>query len=311
MRLWFIGGGSFAARCLEALVRRLPVELVVTGTPTRGGRGMAEIPSRVEERALALGLPLERTGPLGENEPLLTALAANPPDAILVVDFAQLIREPFLSVPRWGCLNVHPSLLPRWRGAAPVPRSLMDGDVRTGVTVFRLTPEMDAGPILRQAAVEVGAGETATELYDRLSALGAEIAAAGLSALESAGDCFAGLFTPQDDAAASYAAKLARSEFELSWRQPAERLDRAVRALEASGGAFVMVREKRLKVWRAAPAAGGHGEPGTVLALQDGALVVACAAGALHLEEVQAEGKRRVPAADWARGLRLVPGDVL
>ena len=243
---------------------------------------MAEIPSRVEERALALGLPLERTGPLGENEPLLTALAANPPDAILVVDFAQLIREPFLSAPRWGCLNVHPSLLPRWRGAAPVPRSLMDGDVRTGVTVFRLTPEMDAGPILRQAAVEVGAGETATELYDRLSALGAEIAAAGLSALESAGDCFAGLFTPQDDAAASYAAKLARSEFELSWRQPAERLDRAVRALEASGGAFVMVREKRLKVWRAAPAAGGHGEPGTVLALQDGALVVACAAGALR-----------------------------
>ena len=223
MRLWCIGGGPFAARCLEALVRRLPVERVVTGTPTRGGRGMAEISSRVEERALALGLPLERTGPLCKNEPLLTALATEPPDAVLVVDFAQLIREPLLSAPRWGCLNVHPSLLPRWRGAAPVPRSLMGGDARTGVTVFRLTPVMDAGPILRQAAVEVGVGETATELYDRLSALGAEIAAEGLSALESAGDDFADLFTPQDDAAASYAAKLDRSEFELSWQQPAER----------------------------------------------------------------------------------------
>lgn len=311
MRLWFIGGGSFAARCLEGLVQRLPIERVVTGAPTRGGRGMVDIPSRVEERAMALGLPLERTGPLGKNEPLLTALAADPPDAVLVVDFAQLIREPFLSVPRWGCLNVHPSLLPRWRGAAPVPRSLMDGDVRTGVTVFRLAPAMDAGPILCQAAVEVGVGETATELYDRLSALGSEIAAEGLSALESAGDGFARLFTPQDDAAASYAAKLERSEFELSWRQPAERVDRAVRALEASGGAFVMVRGKRLKIWRAAPADGGRGGPGTVLALQDGALIVACAAGALRLEEVQAEGKRRVPAADWARGLRLAPGDVL
>ena len=311
MRLWFIGGGPFAARCLEALVRRLPVERVVTGTPTRGGRGMAEIPSRVEERALALGLPLERTGPLGKNEPLLTALATEPPDAVLVVDFAQLIREPLLSAPRWGCLNVHPSLLPRWRGAAPVPRSLMGGDARTGVTVFRLTPAMDAGPILRQAAVEVGVGETATELYDRLSALGAEIAAEGLSALESAGDDFADLFTPQDDAAASYAAKLERSEFELSWQQTAERADRTVRALEASGGAFVLVRGKRLKVWRAALADGGREGPGTVLALQGGALVVACASGALRLEEVQAEGKRRVPAADWARGLRLTPGDVL
>lgn len=311
MRLWFIGGGSFAARCLEALVQRLPIERVVTGIPTRGGRGMTENPSRVEERAMALGLPLERTGPLGENEPLLTALATDPPDAVLVVDFAQLIREPFLSAPRWGCLNVHPSLLPRWRGAAPVPRSLMSGDARTGVTVFRLVPAMDAGPILRQAAVEVGARETATELYDRLSALGSEIAAEGLSALESAGNGFAGLFTPQVDAAASYAAKLDRSEFELSWWQPAERVDRAIRALEASGGAFVMVHEKRLKVWRAAPVVGGRGEPGTVLALQDGALIVACDPGALRLEEVQAEGKRRVRAADWARGLRLVPGDVL
>ena len=135
MRLWFMGSGAFAARCLTHLSASLPpgvsLERVITGNPTRAGRGLRETVSRVEEVALALGLPLERTGPLSENGPLLEAVTASPPDAILVVDFAQLIREPFLDAPRWGCLNIHPSLLPRWRGAAPVQRALMSGDVET------------------------------------------------------------------------------------------------------------------------------------------------------------------------------------
>ena len=137
--------------------------------PTRAGRGLRETVSRVEEAALALGLPLERTGSLSENGPLLEAVTASPPDVILIVDFAQLIREPFLNAPRWGCLNIHPSLLPRWRGAAPVQRALMNGDTETGATVFRLVPEMDAGPILCRVSIPIEPTATASELYEKLS----------------------------------------------------------------------------------------------------------------------------------------------
>ena len=310
MRLWFIGSGPFAARCLEGLAAEgLPFERVITALPTRGGRGMKEMPSRVEERALALSLPLERTGPLSGNEALMDALREDAPDAAFVVDFGQRIREPLLSAPRWGCINIHPSLLPRWRGAAPIPRALMEGDMRTGVTVFRLVPEMDAGPVLRQGAVDLEGGVTASELYERLAALGAELAAEGLRELEAAGEDFSRLFAPQDGEPCC-AAKLSKEEFHVSWDWPADRADRTIRALEALGGAFVMAGGKRLKLWRASPV-DASGAPGTVVELRDGTPVMAFASGALLLLEVQAEGKKRSPASEWARGLRLKPGDAL
>ncbi|MCR4819133.1 MAG: methionyl-tRNA formyltransferase [Fretibacterium sp.] len=311
MHFWFVGEGPFAALCLEGLNRLLrPADnccltRIITGMPTRSGRGMKETPSPVEACAARLGLPAERTGRLSQNEALLASLQASPPDVVFVIDFGQIIREPFLSTPRWGCLNIHPSLLPRWRGAAPIQRALMNGDIQTGVTVFRLVPEMDAGPVLCQAPVPVGPDATASELYRTLSDLGAKIAAGGLKSLSEG----TGAFTEQDHANATYAAKLARGEFETAWDWPAPKIHNTVRALDTSGGAFLPLKDGgRLKLWRTAFLDTPEETPGTVLRLDADGPVVACGAGALRLLEVQAPGKRRMKALDWARGLRLAPG---
>ena len=318
-RLWFMGSGAFGARCLEHLCASLPLgislERVITGNPARAGRGLKETASRVEAAALALGLPLERTGPLTQNKALLGAVEADPPDAVLVVDFAQLIREPFLSAPRWGCLNIHPSLLPRWRGAAPIQRALMNGDAETGVTVFRLVPEMDAGPILRQASVPVGLTDSASGLYKKLSAMGSQIAVNGVQYyLLNSVDNVCQFLKNQDEGAATYAPKLDKAEGAVSWAWEALRIHNVVRALDASFGAFAVVKGTRLKIWRTLPLGGFRGtdeDAGRVLRFSDGFPVVGCGGGALRLDEVQAEGKKRVGGAEWARGLRLKEGDVL
>lgn len=306
---WFMGSGSFGALCLGCLHRLMPELLtrVVTGLPSRAGRGMRETPTPVEELAQALGLSAERTGPLAQNEALVRSLEEAPPSAIFVVDFGQKVPEPFLSAPRWGCLNIHPSLLPRWRGAAPIQRALMNGDREVGVTVFRLVPEMDAGPILKQVSLTPGENATATELREALGKAGAAAALQGLMDLEAG----TGTLSEQDHSRATYAPKLAREEFQVSWDWEAERVHNTVRALDASGGAYVPLRGGRLKLWRTSlPAEAAQGAPGQILAL-GAAVVVACGAGALNLEEVQAEGKRRTRAVDWARGLRLAAGDIL
>ena len=310
-RLWFMGTGAFAARCLAHLSASLSFERVITGGPTRAGRGLKEAVSRVEESAEALGLPLERTGPLTQNEPLREALSASPPDAILVVDFAQLIREPFLNAPRWGCLNIHPSLLPRWRGAAPIPRALMNGDAETGVTVFRLVPEMDAGPILRQASLPVGPLDSATGLCEKLSAMGCKIAVEGVQYLLNSTHNMHQFFKEQDDRAATYAPKLGKAEGEVSWAWDARRIHNVVRALDASFGAYARVRGTRLKIWRTTPDGASGEEAGRVLRFSEGRPVVACGSGALRLDELQAEGRKRTGGAEWARGLRLKEGDWL
>lgn len=310
LNFWFIGEGPFAALCLKRLHALLrPVDgfgltKVYTSPPGRGGRGMKEIPSPVQECAAEIGLPIRHTGALSQNEEMLSLLRDDPPDAIFVVDFGQVVREPFLSAPRWGCLNIHPSLLPRWRGAAPIQRALMNGDPEAGVTVFRLVPEMDAGPILRQAALPIGPDATASTLYGELSSLGADLAFDGLRALAEGTSSF----KEQDASRATHAPKLSREEFEVSWAWPAERVHNAVRGLDASGGAFVPFRGERLKLWRTLPV-DGTGEPGRTLRLERDGPVIACGTGAVRLEEVQAPGKRRTGGGDWARGARLNVGD--
>ena len=310
-RLWFMGSGAFGARCLEHLCASLSFERVITGNPTRAGRGLKESVSRVEAAALTLGLPLERTGPLLQNEALLRAVEADPPDAVFVVDFSQRIREPFLNAPHWGCLNIHPSLLPRWRGAAPIQRALMNGDAETGVTLFRLVPEMDAGPVLRQVSVPVGLTDSASGLYEKLSSRGSQIALEGVQCLLNRPNNVFHFCQEQDDSAASYAPKIDKAEGGVSWAWEALRIHNVVRALDASFGAFAAVRGTRLKIWRTLPLGGGERDAGRVLRFFDGFPVVGCGGGALRLDEVQAEGKKRVGGDEWARGLRLKEGDVL
>lgn len=306
MKIWFMGSGSFAASCLCHIAQDLDIETVITGLPTLSGRGLSEQPSLVEGKAISLGLPVLRTGRLSENEHLLQLMQTSPPDLILVIDFSQLIREPFLNGPRLGCLNVHPSLLPRWRGAAPIQRALMNGDCETGVTVFRLVSEMDAGPILGQARIAVDLSMGAVELFDILALMGSQIAVRGVKSLIE-GSC---QFSDQNSEYITHAGKISKYEAHLSWNQNNLVIHNTVRALNSSIGTFIIVKEKRLKLWRTFPVA-GEGKAGEIIDFIDSEPVVACAEGALRLSEVQMEGKRRVSAAEWIKSSRLTIGEVL
>ncbi|MDR1622225.1 MAG: methionyl-tRNA formyltransferase [Synergistaceae bacterium] len=306
MRIWFIGSGAFAAACLAHMSERLEFEKIVTGHPTKSGRGFKECPSCVERTVEDLGLSVERAGPLSRDENLVKAVSRDPPDVIFVVDFGQLVKEPFLSAPRHGCLNIHPSLLPRWRGAAPIQRALMNGDTVIGVTVFRLVEELDAGPILARAELAVPPEATSADLFDILALAGSQTAVVGIESLIEGSY----QFSDQNSEFATYAAKLTKDEAQVSWNQNYLLLHNTVRAFASSTGAFAMVLGKRVKLWRTVPV-DAEGAPGEVLYFLDGDPVVACAEGAVRLQEVQSEGKRKISGADWACGGRLKRGGVL
>ena len=257
------------------------------------GRGNRENPSAVEIKAASLGLPVTRTGKLTENPGLIDAIDRENPGVIFVIDFGQIIREPFLSR---ICLNIHPSMLPEYRGAAPIQRAILDGHVRTGVTVFRLAREMDAGGILAQSAVDIAPSDNASDMYTRLADTGCEIACDALKGELT--------FTPQDDSLATFAPKLEKGEFLLAFTDPAAKFVNTVRALDMSGGAWVMAGGKRLKVWRAALRRDiTGGTPGEIVA-DGGNPVVRCGDYGVELCEVQSEGKRRMAGHEWLSGLR-------
>lgn len=302
-KIWFIGTGKFAALCLENFIRKnIPIHKIITGLPTRSGRNNRENPSAVEISALSLGLTAERTGKLSENQMILRELCDDDPAIIFVIDFGQIIREPFLSR---ICLNIHPSLLPEYRGAAPIQRALLDGKHFTGVSVFRLAAAMDAGEIFGQTRTEILPHENASDLYKRLAETGCEIAAEAVKNFGSLS------FTPQDDSHATYAPKIAKSDFELLFSMTAKKFTDTVRALDMSGGAFAVIRGKRVKIWRAVLRedikAKIHGQ----ILECSGNPVVSCADFGVELAEVQSEGKNKVSGSEWLRGLRLKCSDIL
>jgi len=304
--LWFFGAGRFAARCLSVLSREITFDLVVTSPPSVGGRGLKELPSPVEETCGELGITPHRSGKAGTDERLLRALREAPPLAILVVDFGQKIPEPFLSAPAGGCLNIHPSLLPLYRGAAPVQRSLLNGDPVTGVTLFRLVEQMDAGPILFQDEYSPGETETAGAVLDILAEKGSKLFLLGVKCIIE-GTCS---FKEQNSESATYAPKITNKEAEVSWDTPAVRIVNTVRALSPAPGAFLLTGGKRLKIWGAKPCS-LSGAPGEVLGFDGGFPAVGTSEGAVLLLAVQPEGKRKLDGSEWARGLRLKKGDFL
>ena len=300
MNIWFIGTGNFAALCLEGLTKRgLTFTRIITGNPTRSGRNNRENPSAVELSANRLGLTVTRTGKLSENQELVDALSRENPDVIFVIDFGQIIREPFLSR---MCLNIHPSLLPEYRGAAPIQRALLDGKNSAGVTVFRLVQKMDAGEILAQSKIDINPSENASDLYSRLSEIGCRLAS------ESLGNEMT--FTPQNDSLATYAPKLEKSEFEVSFRDSAVKFVNTVRALDMSGGAYAVISGKRVKIWRASLRRDVSGESGHVANIE-GNPVIMCSDSGVELQEVQSEGKRKMTGREWSAGLRLKEGAIL
>ena len=299
--IWFIGTGQFAASCLEGMRKYdIPVSKIITGLPTRSGRNNRENPSAVELKANELGMTVTRTGKLTENHELINELESVKPEIIFVIDFGQLIREPFLSQ---MCLNIHPSLLPEYRGAAPIQRALLDGKNYAGVSVFRLVKAMDAGDILTQAKIPVDENTYASDLYVKLSDLGCKIAAEALKGELT--------FTPQDETKATLANKLDKNEFALSFSMSAEKFCNSVRALDMSGGAYVVVNNKRLKIWRITLRKDFQASaPGKIINL-DNNPVISCYDFCVELAEVQSEGKKKTSGAEWSRGARLKLGDLL
>ena len=302
LRVVFAGTPSFAVPSLRALAAAPGVEIVAVCTqPDRpAGRGRRPRPSAVKEAAAELGLPVRQPESLRAPE-AVGALAALAPDLMVVVAYGLILPPAVLALPRLGCVNVHASLLPRWRGAAPVQWAILAGDRETGVCLMRMDEGLDTGPVLACTRTAIGPRETAGELEARLADLGAGLLARSLPRL-AAGALEA---VPQDGAAATYAPKIAKADAELDWRLPAAELDRRVRAFHPRPVAWTRLDGEPLRVWRAEPLAAPAGaEPGVVVAAS-GHPEVACGEGRLRLLEVQPAGGRRMDAAAFARGRAL------
>ena len=300
MRAVFLGTPPHAVPTLAALCSVAEVALVVTRPDRPRGRRGSPVAPAVKEAAAAWGLPVvqpdrssELAGPIGDAAP----------DVAVLVAYGRLIPAPVLEIPAAGFVNVHFSLLPRWRGASPVVRAILAGDDTTGVTLMRLDEGLDTGPVYASRPVAMGPEESAGVLTARLAALGAAMVGEDLERIV-AGSAVA---APQDDAAATAAAPVRPEEaFVDPGRHASAAVLRAVRAFDPAPGAWTAVEGRRLKLWRAASAAGQGPEPG-VAELRGGRVLAGTADGAVELLEVQPEGKRRMGAAEWLRGRRGAP----
>jgi len=300
----FFGSGKFAADCLRLITGKVRPLWVITSEAKPAGRGMRERMTPVQKTALELGITLYTTDKIGRDEIRLAWIKENLPDVILVIDFGQMIKEPLLSMPRLGCLNIHPSLLPAYRGSAPIQRAIMDGLESTGVTIFRLDAGMDSGPVLAQRRVEIGFYDDSGSLQKKCSEVGCTLLNDYLCEIPASD----WKFIPQNEYGVSLAPKIGRDEALIDWNQPAIKVFNRIRALYPSPVAYTIVKGKRLKILRACPEV-GCGASATLAGAQNGSPVIACGEGLLRLELVQPENRSEMSAADWFRGARLKIGE--
>ena len=299
MRLAFMGSPEFAVPALHALQQAgHEVVAVYTQPPRPSGRGQGVHRCAVQAAAEAMGLPVRHPASLKRDPAAHHAFAALALDAAVVAAYGLILPAAMLAMPRLGCLNIHASLLPRWRGAAPIQAAILAGDAESGVTIMQMDAGLDTGPMLLSQAAAIGSRDTAAGLHDTLAALGASLIVRALHEAPRA--------VPQPDIGASYAPKLTRADGELDWRQPAEALDRQVRALNPWPGTWCRFGAEVLKVLAAEPAH-GSGPPGTVLT----GLVVACGERALRLLRVQRAGRSPLAADAFLRGTPILAGTLL
>ena len=302
MRIVFFGTPAFAVPTLTEIVGQgHDVAAVYTQPPRAAGRGLADRRSAVHEVADRLAFPVLTPASLKSREEA-ERFAALEPDVGVVVAYGQILPQPFLDAPANGCLNLHASLLPRWRGAAPVARAIMAGDGETGVMVMRMEVGLDTGPVAMSERVPIGADTTAGELSERLAAVGADLMVRALSALSR------GVlgFTPQAADGATYAKKIEKSETRIDWSKPALDVHNHIRGLSPDPGAWFDLAGDRVRALRST-LANGSGIPGTVL---DSNLTVACGKGAVRLVTLQRAGKGPLDAATFLRGFQTPPSCV-
>jgi len=304
VKVGFAGTPRFAARALAAILDAgHDVGVVLTQPDRPSGRGLATVPSAVKVLAAEHGIAVLQPPTLRSDE-ARAPLAAIPVDVLVVAAYGLILPPAVLSWPRYGCLNIHASLLPRWRGAAPVQHAILAGDAATGVTIMQMVAGLDTGPMIATVATPIAATDTAGSLTDRLAELGGGAIVAALASLE-AGTALAA--TPQPAEGATYAAKVHTAQAILDWSRPAAVLERKVRAFDPAPGARFMQGADAVKVWSAEPSSAA-GAPGTVLAVSRDALEVACGEGSLRLHTVQPAGGKRMSGGAFAAGRRLAAG---
>ena len=314
MRLAFAGTPEFARVGLERLhAAGHEIALVLCQPDRPAGRGMKTESAPVKAFALAHGLTLAQPrglrldGRFAEDaRAARAALDAAAPEAIVVAAYGLILPAWVLALPRLGCINIHASLLPRWRGAAPIQRAIEAGDAQTGVTLMQMDEGLDTGAILLTATTPISADDTSATLVTRLAAIGGDLAVRGLA------DAVAGRLSPrpQPEAGVTYAAKIAKAEATIDWREPAATIERRLRAFDPFPGARSRLGGETITCWRGAVRSAGAGvaAPGEVLPSPDGAITVACGEGALALLELQRPGGRRMAAAEFLRGRPPAPG---
>lgn len=307
MKLIFAGTPPFAAAALKALhAAGHDIPLVLTQPDRPAGRGMKLTESAVGQCARQLGLRVEKPAHL-KDAAIHETLAAVRADVMIVAAYGLLLPQAVLDIPSRGCLNIHGSLLPRWRGAAPVQRAILAGDTETGVDIMRMEAGLDTGPVLLEKRMPIEAMDTSASLFEKLTVLGAEAIVEALERLD--------VLQPQPQPAEgiTYAHKITRAEAPLDWRRSAAELDRQIRAFDPYPGAETLLAEAPLKVWKATPGSTPveAGVPGTVIEINPEGIAIACGEGRLTLEIVQKPGGRRQPALEWARGANLTPGQRL
>jgi methionyl-tRNA formyltransferase len=304
VKVLFAGTPGFAARCLAALVESRHAVCGVMTQPDRpAGRGLVSVASPVKSLALDRGIRVVQPPSL-DDAGILEELRRFGADAIVTAAFGLILPQRALDIAPRGALNVHASLLPRWRGAAPIQRALLAGDEATGVTIMQMDAGLDTGPVLLQAAIPISHDDTAGTLTMRLAELGGSLVVRALDGLE-AGRLEA---EPQPAEGVTYARKPDKREFRVDWREEAAAVNRRVRAFNPAPGAAARIRGIDLKIWSCTVAA-GTGSPGEVLSADKSGLSVACGAGAVRVTELQRPGGKRMRVADFLRGFALSAGD--
>ena len=301
MRILFAGTPDFALSSLRAAAERNEVVAVYTQPDRPAGRGRGLTASPVKREAIARGIPVLQPESL-KGELMQDVLRQLAPDLMVVVAYGLILPRKVLAIPRFGCWNVHASLLPRWRGAAPIQRAIEAGDTETGVCLMQMEAGLDTGPVLLSQSTPIHAEETGGQLHDRLAELGAQVLGDGLGLLRAG---MSPAPRPQPEAGVTYAHKLEKEEARLDWSQSADLLARKVRAFEPWPVAEAVVAGERLRIHGGiAIDLNHHAVPGTVLAASRQGIDIACAQGALRLRVVQRDGGKAITAADYLNARR-------
>ncbi len=306
LRFGFCGSGRFAAQSLSLISEKARPEWVITNAPRPSGRGLRLQNTPVFNKAEELGLEIRTTERLSADAGTLEWIKISMPDLILVIDFGHMIKEPLLSMTELGCINIHPSMLPSYRGSAPLQRALMDGLRETGVTIFRLDEGMDSGPVLDRVSVSIADEDDTASLMDKTCRAGCEKLLEYLTQIPPEG----WRFLPQGTEGVSLAPKIEKSEGRIDWDDSCKKISDRVRALSLSPGTYCDCGGKRLRIHKVSPS-DGSGKPGELLGLEDGFPVIACGSGAIVLKQVQPEGKKIQNADEWIRGSRIRAGDII